>query len=265
MNSILLSTQECGSQELLQLTEMLCREQDFQIIVSRAFPFMEKERKTKTVENRAGDLLTKLGFKANLKGVVYLKAAARIGLEDREELEGITKRLYPAIAKECRTCAGRVEHAIRHAIHTSWEKGDVRQQRMVFGYDRESGNRPTNAEFIARMIDCLERQIISYIPDSFIRKISSNLIKTFKGEQRLAQVAPETDCSPFIVDRYPEASGYAARSGRYVGNHLQPGGSLCFLTRSDLPAACRSGSVRQHREDGLDPARDRCSGSEFPL
>lgn len=124
MNSILLSTQECGSQELLQLTEMLCREQDFQIIVSRAFPFMEKERKTKTVENRAG----------------------------------VTKRLYPAIAKECRTCAGRVEHAIRHAIHTSWEKGDVRQQRMVFGYDRESGNRPTNAEFIARMIDCLERQ-----------------------------------------------------------------------------------------------------------
>ena len=149
MNSILLSTQECGSQELLQLTEMLCREQDFQIIVSRAFPFMEKERKTKTVENRAGDLLTKLGFKANLKGVVYLKAAARIGLEDREELEGVTKRLYPAIAKECRTCAG---------IHTSWEKGDVRQQRMVFGYDRKSGNRPTNAEFIARMIDCLERQ-----------------------------------------------------------------------------------------------------------
>mgnify|MGYP001061940720 CR=1 FL=1 len=122
MNSILLSTQECGSQELLQLTEMLCREQDFQIIVSRAFPFMEKERKTKTVENRAGDLLTKLGFKANLKGVVYLKAAARIGLEDREELEGVTKRLYPAIAKECRTCAGRVEHAIRHAIHTSWER-----------------------------------------------------------------------------------------------------------------------------------------------
>ena len=133
MNSILLSTQECGSQELLQLTEMLCREQDFQIIVSRA-------------------------FQANLKGVVYLKAAARIGLEDREELEGVTKRLYPAIAKECRTCAGRVEHAIRHAIHTSWEKGDVRQQRMVFGYNRESGNRPTNAEFIARMIDCLERQ-----------------------------------------------------------------------------------------------------------
>lgn len=158
MNSILLSTQECGSQELLQLTEMLCREQDFQIIVSRAFPFMEKERKTKTVENRAGDLLTKLGFKANLKGVVYLKAAARISLENREELEGVTKRLYPAIAKECRTSAGRVEHAIRHAIHTSWEKGDVRQQRMVFGYDRESENRPTNAEFIARMIDCLERQ-----------------------------------------------------------------------------------------------------------
>ncbi len=121
MNSILLSTQECGSQELLQLTEMLCREQDFQIIVSRAFPFMEKERKTKTVENRAGDLLTKLGFKANLKGVVYLKAAARIGLEDREELEGITKRLYPAIAKRMQDVR-RQSRACNPACH-SYELG----------------------------------------------------------------------------------------------------------------------------------------------
>ena len=47
MNSILLSTQECGSQELLQLTEMLCREQDFQIIVSRAFPFKENKNRRK--------------------------------------------------------------------------------------------------------------------------------------------------------------------------------------------------------------------------
>lgn len=52
MNSILLSTQECGSQELLQLTEMLCREQDFQIIVSRAFPFMELYGKGKENKNR---------------------------------------------------------------------------------------------------------------------------------------------------------------------------------------------------------------------
>lgn len=47
MNSILLSTQECGSQELLQLTEMLCREQDFQIIVSRAFPLWKRKGKQK--------------------------------------------------------------------------------------------------------------------------------------------------------------------------------------------------------------------------
>ena len=67
-----------------------------------------------------------------------MKAAARIGLENREELEGVTKRLYPAIAKECRTSAGRVEHAIRHAIHTSWEKGDVNYKgnRMDMGGHR---------------------------------------------------------------------------------------------------------------------------------
>lgn len=59
MNSILLSTQECGSQELLQLTEMLCREQDFQIIVSRAFPFMEKERKNKNRRKQGGRFVDK--------------------------------------------------------------------------------------------------------------------------------------------------------------------------------------------------------------
>lgn len=152
MNSILLSTQECGSQELLQLTEMLCREQDFQIIVSRAFPFMEKERKTKTVENRAGDLLTKLGFKANLKGVVYLKAAARIGLEDREELAGVTKRLYPAIAKECRTCAGRVR-ACNPACH-SYELGKGRCQAAAHGvWIRQGKWKPSDKRGVYRTHD----------------------------------------------------------------------------------------------------------------
>ena len=47
MNSILLSTQECGSRELLQLTEMLCREQDFSDHCFKDVSFMEKERKTK--------------------------------------------------------------------------------------------------------------------------------------------------------------------------------------------------------------------------
>lgn len=147
MNSILLSTQECGSQELLQLTEMLCREQDFQIIVSRAFPFMEKERKTKTVENRAGDLLTKLGFKANLKGVVYLKAAARIGLENREELEGVTKRLYPAIAKECRTST------CNPACH-SYELGKGRCQTAAHGvWIRQRKRKPSDKRGVYRAHD----------------------------------------------------------------------------------------------------------------
>ena len=60
----------------------------------------------------------KLGVRANLKGYQYLKTAVKLCRKDREELDGITKRLYPSIAKEHRTTADKVEHAydMRYSI-----------------------------------------------------------------------------------------------------------------------------------------------------
>ena len=101
------------------------------------------------------NLMIRLGIRPNLKGYQYLRTAVRICLEDRGELDGITKRLYPSVAKRHKTSADKVEHAIRHMIGASWSAGDSRLQKEVFGYAWPT-KRPTNATFIARIVDYLE-------------------------------------------------------------------------------------------------------------
>lgn len=155
MSCIWVSARECSTNELFQLTELVRKDSELQIIVSCEPPVWRdgKERP----EQRAADLLVRLGIRANLKGYQYLKTAVRICRKDREELDGITKRLYPSIAKAHGATADKVEHAIRHAITASWEKGSKEEQRAVFGYDADSGRRPTNSEFILQMLDYLEK------------------------------------------------------------------------------------------------------------
>ena len=48
----------------------------------------------------------------------------------------------------------------------------------------------------------------------------------------MAQVAPETDCSPFIVDRYLQASDYAAWSGM-IRQEPSPNRSAAYAFSSD--------------------------------
>lgn len=155
MSCIWVSSGDYSQQDLVQLAELLRKEQDMQIIFSCDPP--EAERKRKASEERAAGLLVELGIRPNLKGYHYLRTAFRICMKDREELDGITKRLYPAIARKHGTTAGKVEHAIRHAIQTAWMKGDARTQKAVFGYRFEEGKRPTNAEFIMQMLEYMEK------------------------------------------------------------------------------------------------------------
>ena len=110
-----------------------------------------------TSGNENSDLLIRLGVRANLKGFAYLKTAVKICRKDRGELDGITKRLYPSIAKIYGTSADKVEQSIRHAIRTSWDKGGNEEQRHVFGYCCGEGKRPTNAEFIGHVADHLDQ------------------------------------------------------------------------------------------------------------
>ena len=98
--------------------------------------------------------LTGLGIGRHLNGYSYLKTGIRHCLDYPEEMESVTKLLYPAIAKEHRTTAGRVEHGIRHAINLAWKERNRMEWEKIFGYRVQSSQgRPTNTEFLAALSD----------------------------------------------------------------------------------------------------------------
>jgi len=75
---------------------------------------------------------------------------------DCDMLESVTKLLYPTVARHFNTTASRVERAIRHAIETAWDRGDLDTIQNLFGYTVSVGKgKPTNSEFIALITDNL--------------------------------------------------------------------------------------------------------------
>ena len=69
---------------------------------------------------------------------------------------GITKELYPDIAKKYDTTVSRVERAIRHAIEVSWNRGNWDLMEEIFGHSVDIDKaKPTNSEFIVTVADKL--------------------------------------------------------------------------------------------------------------
>lgn len=115
-----------------------------------------RESKKYAMERDVTSMLHKLGFPAHIKGYQYLREAIMMSVEDMELLEGVTKILYPAIAKKYQTTPSRVERAIRHAIEVAWNRGNTDLFESLFGYTIDMGKgKPTNSEFIAMIADKL--------------------------------------------------------------------------------------------------------------
>lgn len=100
--------------------------------------------------------LSNLGMPANLLGYKYLRVAIQIAVGNPELLSSITKVIYPTVAKEFGTTSSNVERSIRHAIEVAWDRGDIDKLHKRFGYSVDPNRgRPTNAEFISRIVDDL--------------------------------------------------------------------------------------------------------------
>lgn len=100
------------------------------------------------------NLIHSIGIPPNISGHNYLREAVLMVMEDRGLITGITKELYPNVAKKCKTSATRVERAIRHAIEVSWNKAQDNTYTETFGYFvNVKRGRPTNGEFIAMIAD----------------------------------------------------------------------------------------------------------------
>ena len=70
-----------------------------------------------------------MAYRLELKGYKYILAAIEQVLEDETSLEGVTKILYPDVAKKYNSTPQRVEKAIRHAIEVAWTDNVVELRR----------------------------------------------------------------------------------------------------------------------------------------
>ena len=100
------------------------------------------------------DIIHDIGVPRHILGYQYLREAIRLAVNDFTVIECITKILYPSVAKAFNTTPSRVERAIRHAIETAWERGDIHVLNRYFGYTVPgSKGKPTNSEFISLIAD----------------------------------------------------------------------------------------------------------------
>ncbi len=112
-----------------------------------------------SLESDITNIIHEVGVPAHIKGYQYLREAIFMVVKDVELLNGITKELYPGIAKKFNTTPSRVERAIRHAIEVAWSRGRIETINKLFGYTiHDEKGKPTNGEFIAMVADKLRMQ-----------------------------------------------------------------------------------------------------------
>ncbi len=101
-------------------------------------------------------ILHELGIPSHIKGYQYIREGIGIVYERPETIGGITKELYPELAKKYNTTVSRVERAIRHAIEVSWNRGNWSLMEEIFGHSVDIDKaKPTNSEFIVTIADKL--------------------------------------------------------------------------------------------------------------
>jgi two-component system response regulator (stage 0 sporulation protein A) len=114
----------------------------------------------KNLDVEVTGVLHEIGIPAHIKGYLYLREAVCLVVQRIELLGGVTKELYPTIAKKFNTTPSRVERAIRHAIEVAWNRGNVDLIHSLFGHTINSDRgKPTNSEFIAMVADKLRMEL----------------------------------------------------------------------------------------------------------
>lgn len=101
-----------------------------------------------------------IGITANIRGYHYLREAILLVHEDFDLMSQLTTNLYVSVAKKYNSTPQRVERAMRHAIETAWNKGNIEVLENFFGYTiLDTKGKPTNGEFIAMLADKLNTEL----------------------------------------------------------------------------------------------------------
>ena len=112
------------------------------------------------VDKSIRDLLKEIGITANLKGYNFMVDAISMYIDNKGSFDpGITKHVYPEIAKKYHSTPARVERNIRHSIEKCWEQGSYDKLQEIFGYTIPSPKyKPTNSCFIAEMSEYIMKR-----------------------------------------------------------------------------------------------------------
>jgi two-component system response regulator (stage 0 sporulation protein A) len=104
--------------------------------------------------------IKKVGITANVKGYYYLRDAILLVHNDFDLMSHLTTGLYASVAEKYNSTPQRVERAMRHAIESAWNRGDIRVLEDFFGYTiHDDKGKPTNGEFIAMLADKLNTEL----------------------------------------------------------------------------------------------------------
>lgn len=113
-----------------------------------------------SIELMVTSIIHEIGVPAHIKGYHYLREAIILAVNNIDIINAITKVLYPTVARKFDTTPSRVERAIRHAIETAWNRGDLDTLNRFFGYTvSNTKGKPTNSEFIAMIADKLNLEL----------------------------------------------------------------------------------------------------------
>lgn len=98
-------------------------------------------------------LLKKTGVTPANCGWKYLTEAIKMVVDDADVIDGITKRLYPDVAKKFKTTASAVERAIRNSVLKAFDNMPTYMIYVIFGNTLTKRDTATNSEFIATLAE----------------------------------------------------------------------------------------------------------------
>ena len=111
-------------------------------------------------ELRISNVFLSAGIPPHIKGYAFMRMGVKLVIKNSNLLSNITKELYPQIATAFNTSPSKVERAIRHAIEVAWNRGRIENLNSIFGVTfYQSGDKPTNGEFIALVADRIIQEI----------------------------------------------------------------------------------------------------------
>jgi two-component system response regulator (stage 0 sporulation protein A) len=99
------------------------------------------------------DILARFGIPRHIKGFAFLREAIVLSVNDRSQIDCITKSLYPAIANKFGTLPNRAERAMRHAIEVGCRNNPEEMELYFSRQMNVLSDKPTNGEFIATIAD----------------------------------------------------------------------------------------------------------------